>query len=327
MAAAPPCRARVVAVGGSLPERRLTNADLERMVDTSDEWIVLRTGIRERRVVDPGSGLLPLAVAAARQCLERAGCAPGDVDGIIAATITPDEVMPAMANRVQHAIGATRAWGYDLVNACNGFVAALSTACAFIESGRARRLLVLGGDVMSSIVDYADRNTCVLFGDGCGAVLVERGPADGPGVLGFAMHSDGGSGDDLCLPASGSRAAPGRRRVVHQNGKVVFQHAIRRMAEVSVEVLDQLGLGGADVDLLVPHQANRRIIEPTAERLGLPLDKVVINLERLGNTTGATIPLALHDAFADGRLRPGTRCLLAAFGGGFTWGACYLVWG
>ncbi len=326
---APPSRARVVAVGGAVPDRRLTNADLARMVDTSDAWIVSRTGIRERRIAEPGSGLLPLALAAARQCLERAGRTPDELDGIVVATITGDEVMPATANRLQGALGAGRAWGFDVLNACTGFVAALSTATAFIESGRARRILVVGGDIMSSVVDYRDRNTCVLFGDGCGAVLVEAGPADGPGVHGFALRSDGGHADELTLPCSGSRGTVfgGPGRVVHQNGKVVFQHAVRRMAEVSSGLLAELGLTGADVDLLVPHQANLRIIEPIAERLGLPMERVVVNLERLGNTTAGTIPLALNDAFLDGRLRPGTRVALAAFGGGLTWGACYLTWG
>jgi 3-oxoacyl-[acyl-carrier-protein] synthase-3 len=331
--ASAPYRAQCVAVGTALPERRLTNADLARLVDTSDEWIVTRTGIRERRILDAGKGLSDLAVPAAKQCLERAGVLAADLDGIIVATITGDYVMPTTANLVQARIGAKRAWAYDLLNACNGFVAALSTAACFIESGRAKRILVIGGDVMSSIVDYRDRNTCVLFGDGCGAVLLEAGPADGPGLIGFEMHSDGTGGDDLIIPSSGSAMPTTAERLsqraqyVQQNGRVVFGHAVRRMCEVSTSLLKTLGRTKADIDLLVPHQANLRIIEPIAERLGMPMAKVVVNIDRCANTTGATIPLALADAEADGRLTSGSRVMLVAFGGGFTWGAAYLTWG
>ena len=326
-------RARCVAVGAALPERRLTNAELERMVDTTDEWIVSRTGIRERRIVEPGQGLSSLAEPAARQCLAKAGVAAADVDGIIVATITGDYVMPTTANLIQHRLGATRAWAFDLANACSGFITALATATAFIESGRARRVLVVGGDVMSSVVDYADRNTCVLFGDGCGAVLLEAGPGDGLGIVGFELGSDGAGAQDLIIPCSGSAipASPemlaAGQQYVKQNGRPVFAAAIRRMAEVCDVLLRRLALTGDDVDLLVPHQANLRIIQPTAERLRLPMSKVVINIERVANTTAGTIPLALADAEAEGRLKPGTRVLLAAFGGGFTWGSCYLTWG
>jgi len=326
-------RARCVAVGAAVPERRLTNAELVRSVDTTDEWIVARTGIRERRIVAPGTPLSALAEPAARQCLERAGVAAADLDGIIVATISGDHVMPCTANVLQHKLGAARAWGYDLANACNGFVAALSTATAFIESGRATRILVVGGDVMSSLVDYSDRNTCILFGDGCGAVLVEAGPVDGLGVVGFEMHSDGSGAGELGIPCSGSamvrtpEAIATNQDKVKQNGKAIFQHAIRRMVEVSENLLRTHGLTAADVDLLVPHQANLRILHPIAERLGVPMDKVMVNLDRLGNTTAGTIPLALADAWLAGRLQPGTRLLLVAFGGGLTWGACYLTWG
>lgn len=326
-------RARCVAVGTALPERRLTNADLAKLVDTSDEWIVTRTGIRERRMADPGTALSDLAVLAARECLQRAGVQADQLDGIICATITGDHVMPATANIIQHKIGARRAWGYDLLNACNGFLAALNTAAAFVEAGRAERILVVGGDLMSSLVDFRDRNTCVLFGDGCGAVLVEAGPGDGRGLIGFEMHSDGGSAADLIVPCSGSAlpatadALARGEQFLKQNGKAVFQQAVRRMAEVSTSLLDGLGLTSADIDLLVPHQANLRIIQPTAERLGVPMEKVVVNIDRVANTTAGTIPLALADAEANGRLHPGTRILLVAFGGGLTWGAAYLTWG
>ena len=319
-------RAHVVAVGACVPERRLTNADLMGMVETTDEWIISRTGVRERRVVEPGTPVSVLAEAAARRCLEQAGVSASELDGIIIATITPDQMMPSTANIVQHRLGATQAWGFDLLNACNGFLTALATATSYIEAGRARRILVIGADVMSSIVDYTDRNTCILFGDGAGAVLVVAGEADARGVGPFRMHSDGSGANELRLPASGSLpAAEGERRVLRQNGKTVFQHAVRRMAEVAEAVLAQAG--GTPVDLLVPHQANLRIIQATAERCRVPMERVVVNIDRLGNTTAATLPLALADAHADGRLKAGTSVLLVAFGGGFTWGALHLVWG
>ena len=329
----PVARAQVVAIGTALPERRLTNAELASRLDTTDAWIVSRTGIRERRISEPGQSLITLAVPAALDCLKQAGVAADSIDGIIVATITPDMVMPATANLLQHRIGATRAWAFDVANACNGFIAALANATTWIESGRAKRVLVLGGDVMSTLVDWNDRNTCVLFGDGCGAVLVEVGPADGPGIIGLEMHSDGGPAAELCVPSSGS-AMPATPEVLargdqflKQNGKMVFTHAVRRMAEVATSLMHTHGLTANDIDLVVPHQANLRIIGPTAERIGVPMSKVVVNLDRLGNTTAATIPLALADAQADGRLRPGSRVLLVAFGGGLTWGAAYLTWG
>jgi 3-oxoacyl-[acyl-carrier-protein] synthase-3 len=326
-------RAQVVAIGSALPERRLSNAELASRIDSTDEWIVSRTGIRERRIVEPGQGLMHLAEPAARRCLEQAGVAAETLDGIIVASITADMVMPATANLLQHRIGATRAWAFDLINACNGFVAALANATTWIESGRAKRILVVGGDIMSSVIDWKDRNTCVLFGDGCGAVLVEAGPADGPGVIGIEMHSDGGPAEELCIPCSGSarpatpEALARGEHFLKQNGKMVFTHAVRRMAEVATSLMRTHGLTAADIDLVVPHQANLRIIQPTAERIGVPMDKVMVNLDRLGNTTAATIPLALADAQAAGRLQPGTRILLVAFGGGLTWGAIYLTWG
>ena len=329
----PEFRAQAVAVGAHLPERVLSNKDLEQMVETNDEWIVSRTGIRERRIVEPGTPLSALAIPAAQQCLERAGISGSDVDGIIVATITGDHVMPTTANLVQHAIGATGAWAYDLANACNGFVAAVGQASAMIECGRSKRILIIGGDIMSSVVDYTDRNTCILFGDGCGAVLLEAGPADGPGVVDTVLHSDGGHGDLLCIPSSGSAKPPSAAvletgaQYVKQEGRDVFKHAVRRMAEAAGEIMERNELTSDDVDLLIPHQANLRIIEPTARRVGLPMDKVVVNIDRVANTTAGTIPLAIFDAVADGRIQNGTRLMLAAFGGGFSWGASYLTWG
>lgn len=326
-------RAQVVAVGAFLPEDRLTNADLEKRVDTQDAWIVSRTGIRERRLAAPGTPASALALPAARQCLERAGVAAGCLDGVIVATITPDFMMPTTANLLQHQLGANQAWAFDQANACNGFVMGLSTGTCFIESGRANRVLVIGVDVMSSRVDQQDRNTCILFGDGAGAVLLEAGPADGPGVEGFELHSDGANGELLWIPCSGSalpatpEALAARKQYLRQDGPKVFSHAIRRMVEVSSSLLARLGRSAAEIDLLVPHQANLRILEPTAERLGVPPDRMVVNLDRCGNTTSATIPLALADAYEAGRLRDGSRVMLTAFGGGFSWGAVFLRWG
>jgi 3-oxoacyl-[acyl-carrier-protein] synthase-3 len=325
----PRATAQCVAVGTFLPERRLTNAELAARVDTTDEWIVSRTGIRERRLVEPGTPCSVIATAAGRDCLTRAGVSAETLDGIIVATITGDQRMPATANIVQHALGATTAWGYDLLNACNGFLAALTTAASMIEAGRAKRILVIGADVMSSIINHHDRNTCILFGDGAGAVLLEAGPEDAAtGVRGWEMHSDGAGGDELILPCTGSApSSPGQLPVVYQNGRTVFAHAVRRMAEVADHCLTSQGLTGRDVDLIIPHQANIRIIEATAERLHVPMSQVVVNIAEVGNTTAATLPLALAQAASDGRLTTGTRVLLVAFGGGFTWGACYLQWG
>jgi len=329
----PAARAQVIAIGTAFPERRLTNAELAPRIASSDEWITSRTGIRERRICAPGESLMSLAEPAARRCLERAGVSADSLDGIIVATITGDMVMPATGNLLQHRLGATRAWAYDVLNACNGFVAALASATTWIESGRAKRILVVGGDVMSTLTDWNDRNTCVLFGDGCGAVLVEAGPADGRGVIGLEMHSDGGPAKELCVPCSGSampvtpEALARGDHFLKQNGKMIFTHAVRRMAEVATSLMHTHGLTAADIDLVVPHQANLRIIGPTAERIGVPMSKVVVNLDRYGNTTAATIPLALADAEMDGRLVAGSRVLLVAFGGGLTWGAVYLTWG
>lgn len=326
-------KAKCVAVSSVVPEKRLTNADLEKMVDTNDEWIVSRTGIKERRIVDPDTPLSALAIPAAQQCLEKAGVAATEIDGIIVATITGDHLMPTTANIVQHALGAQCAFAFDLANACNGFVAALSNACTFIESGHAKKVLVIAGDVMSSVINYEDRNTCILFGDGCGAVLVEAGSSDGPGIEDFILRSDGAGAEVLSLPCSGSAKPNTPERIANgehfltQDGRAVFPQAVRRMAEVSGALMDRLGITKDDIDILVPHQANLRIIEPTARRIGLDMDKVIINIDRVANTTAGTIPLALADAEARGLLKDGTRVFLVAFGGGFSWGASYLTWG
>jgi 3-oxoacyl-[acyl-carrier-protein] synthase-3 len=311
----------------------LSNADLEQMVDTSDEWIRTRTGIQERRLIATGERLSDLAVAAGKECLEQADCDPSTVDGIILATSTADQSMPATANLIQHRLGISGAWGFDLVNACNGFVAALATAAAFIESGRCKRILLLAGDVMSPYLDFTDRNTCILFGDGCGAVLLEAGVPDGPGIIDVIMHSDGAHGDLLQIPCSGS-AMPATAEVLadgqqylKQDGRQVFSHAVRRMAEACDEILERVGVGHEAIDLLVPHQANIRIMDAVARRLNLPKERMVANIHRLGNTTAGTVPLALRDAADDGRLVSGSRVLVTTFGAGFAWGAAYLTWG
>jgi 3-oxoacyl-[acyl-carrier-protein] synthase-3 len=326
-------RAFVRALGTALPERVLSNADLEKMVETSDEWIVSRTGIRERRLVEPGQGLSSLALPAAQQALEKAGLSAAELDGIIVGTISGDHIMPTTANLVQHHLGAQHAFAFDVANACTGFISVLTTASSFIEAGRAKNILVIGGDVMSSLVDYTDRNTCILFGDGAGAAVLSAGPDDGPGIIAWHSGSDGCGAEHLIVPASGSarpmnpdRLAEGDQ-YLHQDGRAVFKHAVRRMAEAATKTLAQAGVTGSEVDLLVPHQANLRIIEPTARRVGLPMEKVVVNIDRVANTTGGTIPLALADAKSDGRLQAGSRVLLVAFGGGFSWGGVYLTWG
>lgn len=326
-------RAQCVAVGRGLPERRVGNSELESLVETSDAWIVSRTGIRERRLVDPGTRLSDLATMAARDCLERAEVAASEIDGIVCATCTGDHTMPATANLLQARLGAGRAWGFDVLNACNGFLAGLAAGACWIECGRARRILVVGGDLMSTVIDWRDRNTCILFGDGCGAVLLEAGPADGPGLTALHLASDGSGGPLLEIPASGSAmpvdaAAIARGdHYLKQQGRAVFTHAVRRMYESCAAVLGDLGLTTADIDLLVPHQANLRIIEAVAERLDLPMERVVVNIDRLGNTTAGTVPLALADAEDSGRLVAGSRVLITTFGAGFAWGAAHCIWG
>lgn len=326
-------RAQCIAVSAQVPEKRLRNQDLEQMVDTSDEWITTRTGIKERRIVETGNGLSTLAIPAAQQCLAKAGVLPEELDGIIVATITADHSVPACANLVQKGIGASKAFAYDIGNACNGFISALSNATAFIESGHCQNILVLGGDIMSSIVNYQDRNTCILFGDGCGAILLQAGAADGSGVVDFIMQSDGEGAEFLSIPCSGSASPINADKMergehfVHQDGKNVFPHAVRRMAEVAEQLMERLSLSADDIDIVVPHQANLRIIESTARRMGIGMDKVIINIDKVANTTAGTIPLALADAEERGLLNDGTRVFLVAFGGGFSWGASYLTWG
>ncbi|HEY3119645.1 MAG TPA: beta-ketoacyl-ACP synthase III [Vicinamibacteria bacterium] len=324
-------RARITSLGRYVPPRVLTNADLEKIVDTSDEWIRTRTGIEQRHVADPGTPTSELAARAARDALERRGVSPETVDLIIVATVTPDMFFPSTACLVQDKLKATRAWGFDISAACSGFLYALTMGCQFIETGAHRRVMVIGADVMSSIIDYQDRSTCVLFGDGAGAVLLEPSE-DETGFFDFLHEIDGSGGCYLNMPAGGS-ARPATRETVErrqhylrQEGAHVFKYAVRKFTEASRALLERNGLGIDQIDLFVAHQANVRIIDAVSERLGLPEQKVVKNIARFGNTTAATIPLALGSALDQERLKRGDLLLLAAVGAGFTVGAVLNRW-
>jgi 3-oxoacyl-[acyl-carrier-protein] synthase-3 len=310
----------------------LTNADLEKLVETSDEWIRQRTGIRERHIVDPGVATSDLAKEAAIGAIRQAGLTPDDIGFIVVGTTTPDTIFPSTACLLQHKIEARRAWGFDLGAACSGFTYALTTGMQMVASGAHDHALVVGADVMSSIIDYTDRATCVIFGDGAGAVVISPAADDEPSIIGFAHEIDGSGGPALCMPAGGSRMPASHETVeqrlhyVKQDGQSVFKFAVRKTEEICRRVLDRYGFDVADIDLFVSHQANRRIIEAAADRMGLPEAKVVINLERFGNTTAATIPLALADAVSEGRVKKGDLVLLASVGAGFTVGAVLLRW-
>jgi 3-oxoacyl-[acyl-carrier-protein] synthase-3 len=311
----------------------LTNADLEKLVDTTDEWILQRTGIRERHVVDPGVATSDLAKEAALLAIRRAGLTPDDIGVVVVGTVTPDMMFPSTACLVQDKIGAHHAWGFDLSAACSAFTYALTTASQFVATGAHEHALVVGADVMSSIIDYKDRATCVLFGDGAGACVISpAGEGDGA-ILDFEHEVDGSGGPALCMPAGGSLRPPSHETVeqrmhyVKQDGQTVFKFAVRKTEEISRRVLDRNGLTPADLDLFVSHQANRRIIEAATARLGVDPARVIINIERYGNTTAATIPLALNDAVCSGRLKKGDLVLLASVGAGFTVGAVLVRWG
>jgi 3-oxoacyl-[acyl-carrier-protein] synthase-3 len=310
----------------------LTNADLERMVDTSDEWIRERTGIRERHIVDKGVACSHLATAAARMLLEQTGTPAGEIDTIVVATVTPDMMFPSTACLVQNNLGASRAWGFDLSAACSGFVYALTTGAHLAAAGTHKKVLVIGSDVMTSIIDYQDRNTCVLFGDGAGAVLVEPAPSGNEGILDFHNDIDGSGGEFLFMPGGGSLRPPSHETVdcrmhyVHQAGSQVFKYAVRRMAEVACHLLERNGFSSRDLALVIPHQANLRIIRAMQERLGVDDSKVLVNIDRFGNTTSGTIPLGLCDALAQGRLRKGDLVLFVAVGAGYTTGGILMRW-
>jgi len=323
--------AHVVGWGKYIPHRVLTNDDLSRMVDTSDEWILSRTGIRERRLADDGETTATMAVQAARCALEVAGLSPAQLDLIIVATVTPDHLFPATACLVQDALGATRAAAFDLSAGCSGFVYGLAVAAHLLETGAYRTALVVGAETLSRITDWSDRATCVLFGDGAGAVVLQAGENAG-GVLATVLGADGSGGDLLKLPAGGSRWPASHRTVaqglhyLRMEGREVFRFAVRKMPAATREVLEKAGLSLVDVDLLIPHQANQRIIDAAARALGLSADSVYSNLERLGNTSAASIPIALCEAAEEGRIRPGDLVVCVGFGAGLTWGAAAIRW-
>jgi len=322
--------AAITAVGGYVPEYRLTNKELESIVDTTDEWIRTRTGIEERRILkEEGKASSDMAVPAIEEILRKKKIAASDIDCIICATVTPDMVFPATANIIADKIGATNAFGFDLSAACSGFLFALSTGAAFIESGRYTKVIVVGVDKMSSIIDYTDRNTCIIFGDGAGAVLLEPS-TDGTGILDSILKSDGSGRNYLHMKAGGSlkpasvETVLAKEHYAYQEGKTVFKFAVVGMADVSAELLERNNLNSGDIAWLVPHQANLRIIDATAERIGLSRDKIMINIQKYGNTTAATLPLCLWDW--EKQLKKGDNLVLAAFGGGFTWGATWVKW-
>jgi 3-oxoacyl-[acyl-carrier-protein] synthase-3 len=324
---------RIASLATYVPPRVLSNADLEKLVDTTDEWILQRTGIRERHIVDPGVATSDLAKEAAMKAVAAAGLTPDDIGVIVVGTVTPDMMFPSTACLVQHKIGAHHAWGFDLSAACSAFTYSLTAASQFVASGAHDHALVVGADVMSSIIDYKDRATCVLFGDGAGAIVVSAAENGGPAILDFEHEIDGGGGPALCMPAGGSLKPSShdtvdqRLHYVKQDGQTVFKFAVRKTEEISKRLLERNGLTPADLDLFVSHQANRRIIQSATEKLGVDQTKVIINIERFGNTTAATIPLALNDAVCSGRLKKGDLVLLASVGAGFTVGAVLLRWG
>lgn len=323
-------RAAITGIHGYVPDYVLTNAELETMVDTNDEWIVSRTGIKERRILkgeDKGTSVM--GIAAVQGLIEKTGISAEDIDLLICATVTPDLVFPATANLIAAEVGAVNAFNYDIGAACSGFIYALTTGAQFIETGKYRKVVIVGADKMSSIIDYEDRSTCIIFGDGAGAVLLEPNEA-GDGLIDSVHKSDGAGAQYLHLKAGGSRkpasheTIDAREHYVYQEGSAVFKFAVTNMADYAAKIMERNALKGEDVKWLVPHQANKRIIDATANRMAIGEEKVMMNIERYGNTTSGTIPLLLWDY--ESQLRKGDNLILAAFGGGFTWGAVYLKW-
>ncbi|MBK7958819.1 MAG: ketoacyl-ACP synthase III [Bacteroidetes bacterium] len=323
-------RAKISGVAGFVPEDRLTNEMLSQMVDTNDEWIFSRTGIKERRMLKgEGLGMSYMAEQAVRLLLEKTNTKPEEIDVVICTTITQDMLLPSVANLVCYRVGMTNAWGFDLQAACSGFLYGLETVTKFVESGKYKKAILISGDKMSSIIDYTDRNTCVIFGDGCGAVLVEP-TEENVGIMDSKLYSDGSGWQYLHIKAGGS-AKPSTmdtlmagEQYVYQEGQKVYVNAIKNMADVAIEVMERNHLTADNIQWLVPHQANKRIIESTRERVGLPVEKVMVNIQNYGNTTNGTIPLCLWDY--EKQLKKGDNIILASFGGGFTWGAIYLKW-
>jgi 3-oxoacyl-[acyl-carrier-protein] synthase-3 len=327
-----PIRAKITSLGTYVPPRVLGNHDLEKMVETSDEWIMQRVGIRERHIVDKGVATSDLSLEAAKCALLKHGVKPEEVEAIIVGTVTPDMFFPSTACLVQHKLGAKGAWGFDLSAACSAFVYALQTGAQFINTGAHKKVLVIGADVMSSIIDYTDRATCVIFGDGAGAVLLEPAAEGEEGIIDFLHYVDGSGGCSLYMPGGGSlnpstqETVEKKMHFVHQDGQAVFRYAVRNMADVCDRLLKRNSFSPKDVDCFIPHQANMRIMTATAERLGLRPEAPIINIDRFGNTTAATIPLAMQTAIDEGKLNKGSLVMLASVGAGFTTGATLLKW-
>lgn len=324
-------KVKITGLATFVPAKILRNSDFEKLVDTTNEWILDRTGIEERHIVEKGTATSDLSAEAVKKLLAQKNLTPDDIDLLIIATVTPDMFFPSTACLVQHKIGATRLWGFDLSGACSGFLYALNTGAQFVQAGTCKRVVVVGADVMSSIINYQDRSTCVLFGDGAGAVLLEP-CEEGQGIIDFMGEIDGAGGEHLNMPAGGSLCPASHETVekkmhyVHQQGQQVFKYAVKKMGEYSTLLLERNGIPFEQVDLFIAHQANLRIINATAERLNLSDDKVIRNIHKYGNTTAATIPLAMQDAIAQGKLRPGSTVLLAAVGAGYTVGSMVLRW-
>jgi 3-oxoacyl-[acyl-carrier-protein] synthase-3 len=323
-------RAAITAIGGFLPENIVTNFDFEKIIDTTDEWITSRTGIKQRHIEsDPTKATSDMGVWAVKQLCAKRGMDPMEIDLLIVATVTPDMVFPATANLICDKVGAKKAWGFDLGAACSGFIYALATGAQFIETGRYKKVVVVGADMMSRIIDYTDRTTCVIFGDGAGAVLLEPSKDDN-GIQDYILHSDGHGVQHLHMKAGGSLRPAShdtvndRQHFVYQEGQAVFKHAVYNMAEVSAKIMERNKLSANDINWLVPHQANKRIIEATSSRMGLGSEKVMMNIEKYGNTTAGTLPLLLWDY--EKQLKPGDNLILSAFGGGFTWGSMFIKW-
>jgi len=314
----------ITGLGCHVPERILSNQDLEKLVDTTDEWIMERTGIRERRIAAPEEALTDIARPAAVAALADAGVEPGDIDLLVCATVTPDMMFPTASALLADSLGMPDAAAYDLLAGCTGFVYAIAQAYAMVSAGLSRRALVVGGDVLSKILDWTDRSTLILFGDGAGAVVLE--PVDEGGFLGFELGADGGGGEYLWLPGSGSRHFEDPDSYVKMNGREVFKFATRVMIYSAEKVLEECGRTVEDVDVYVPHQANVRIMDHAAKKLGIPKEKMVVNVDRYGNTSSGSIPLALADAAEDGRLKPGELVLMTGMGAGLTWGSALIEW-
>ena len=325
-------RVKISALGTYVPPRLLTNADLEKMVETTDQWITERTGIRERHIVDKGVATSDLAVEAAKKALAQRGIEPSDLDAILVGTVTPDMFFPSTACLVQNKLGAKGVWGFDLSAACSAFLYALQTGTQFVATGAHKRVMVIGADVMSSIIDYTDRATCIIFGDGAGAVILEPAENDSLGLIDFIHEVDGSGGCSLYMPGGGSlnpsthETVDQKMHYVHQDGQAVFKFAVRKQTELCEKILERNGIKASDIDVFVAHQANKRIINATADRLGLRPESVVINIDRYGNTTAGTIPLAMDTARQEGKLKKGDLVLLASVGAGFTVGATLLRW-